>query len=200
MNKKSTSSDWILSAVLASGAFLVTYLFIGMVIGVSLLISILFFISGIFLFQVKKKDVLEQEADLDVSLAEGKRKLGEIRSFEKEIKSAPITVKLQSICLIVEKILAEVTRDPGDLKAARQFLTYYLDATITILNKYVKLSAQNVSDSAIQNSLNRVETMLDTINTAFEKQLTRLLSNDVMDLDTELSLLEKTINMEGLGE
>ncbi len=197
---KNTTPDWILSSVMAAGAFIVTYIFIDMGMLISLLLSGLSFASGVFLFQVKKSRVIEQEADLETSLNEGKRKLDEIVYFRKQIKAMVITEKVSSICTTVEKILAEVKRDPGDLQAARQFLSYYLDATINILNKYVKLSSQNVSDSGITTSLKRVETMLDTINKAFEKQLTRLLSNDVMDLDTELSLLEKTINMEGLGE
>lgn len=99
----------------------------------------------------------------------------------------------------MEKILAEIRRDPADLKRSRQFLSYYLDATINIITKYATLSSQRVDDESIGESLSRTERMLDTINLAFEKQLARLLSNDVMDLDTELTLLEKTIEMEGLG-
>lgn len=197
---KKTTPDWILSSVLSAASFLVSYIFLGMGLPVSLLLGVLFFASGMFLFQVKKSGVIEQEADLDTALAVGKRKLEEIKAFQKQLKNSAVNGKVSSISLTVEKILAEVKRDPGDLKAARQFLSYYLDATITILNKYVKLSSQNVTDSGITGSLKRVETMLDTINSAFEKQLTRLLTNDVMDLDIELSLLEKTINMEGLGE
>jgi 5-bromo-4-chloroindolyl phosphate hydrolysis protein len=197
---KKTTPDWILSAIMASAGFLAAYIFIGMAIGVSLVISSLCFASGLFLFQVKKNDVLAQENDLAASLADGKRKLDEIRGFQKQIAGGAVTAEVNEICVVVQKILAEVKRDPGDLKAARQFLSYYLDATINILRKYVTLSSQNTKDEGIVGSLKRTETMLDTIHRAFEKQLARLLSNDVMDLDIELSLLEKTINMEGLGE
>ena len=74
------------------------------------------------------------------------------------------------------------------------------DSTITILEKYEKLTANPVRDDKIKTSIARVEAMLDTIDKAFEKQLANLLSNDVMDLDAELALLESTINMEGLGD
>lgn len=185
---------------MAGGAFIASYLFFDVGVFVSLVISALFFTSGALLFRTGKADASLRVADLEPALIEGKKKLAGIVAFKKQIRDEVIIGKVNTICLTVEKILAEVKRDPGDLKAARQFLSYYLDATINILNKYVTLSMQNVSDSGIKSSLRRVESMLDTIANAFEKQLTRLLSNDVMDLDTELSLLEKTIQMEGLGD
>ncbi|MFA6504710.1 MAG: 5-bromo-4-chloroindolyl phosphate hydrolysis family protein [Treponemataceae bacterium] len=197
---KGASADWFLSGVLAAASFLVSYIFVDIGLVFSLLISALFFVSGLFLFRLKKPEIVEQENSLATSLQEGKAKLTEIEKFRKLVGDRPTVAKVDAICGIVEKILAEIKRDPGDLKEARQFLTYYLDATINILKKYVQLSSQNVKDANIRLSLERTESMLDTIRSAFEKQLTRLLSNDVMDLDTELSLLEKTIKMEGLGE
>ena len=59
---------------------------------------------------------------------------------------------------------------------------------------------ENVEDDDIRKSLAKVETMLQTIRDAFEKQLGRLLSDDAMDLDAELATLEQTIKMEGLGK
>jgi len=197
---KSASADWFLSGALAAGSFLVSYVFVDIGFAFSLVICALFFVSGLFLFRLKKPGIVEQENSLAASLQEGKAKLTEIEKFRKLVGDRTTIAKVDAICVIVEKILAEIKRDPGDIKEARQFLTYYLDATSNILKKYVQLSSQNVNDAGIRLSLERTESMLDTIRAAFEKQLTRLLSNDVMDLDTELSLLEKTIKMEGLGE
>lgn len=194
------SPDWVLSSSLAAGAFLVSYLFIDIALPFSAAISSLFFASGAVLFRRKKAEILEKAADLASSLADGRKKLLEIEDHGKLIKNRAVNAKVDALCVTVRKILAEIKRDPEDLKIARQFLSYYLDATINILDKYVKLTSQNVTDAGISNSLKRVESMLDTIGAAFEKQLARLLNNDVMDLDTELSLLEKTIQMEGLGE
>lgn len=195
-----TTPDWLLAGALAAGAFLAAYLFIDIILPVSLVIAALFLVSGLFIFRRKLPHMEEKEADLESSLAEGRRKLAEIEALRKQVRDRAVAAKIDSIEETIRKILAEIKRDPGDLKTARQFLSYYLDATITILAKYVKLSAQGVDDQGIRNSLARTGAMLDTIGAAFEKQLARLLTNDVMDLDTELSLLEKTIKLEGLGE
>ena len=68
------------------------------------------------------------------------------------------------------------------------------------MTMFSELAAKNVNDVAIQTALAKVETMLGTIRDAFEKQLAKLLSGEVMDLDVELNLLQQTINMEGLGK
>ena len=47
-------------------------------------------------------------------------------------------------------------------------------------------------------SLAKAERMLDDIQRAFEKQLSALLWDDVLDLDTELSVLEENIELENL--
>lgn len=193
---KDSSPDWILASVTAAAGFLATYVFASFALPVSLVISALAFASGSLLFRKKNALIEPPPPDLEASLAEGRRKLNQIRALGRNIKNE----RLERVCKTIEKILAEIRRDPADLKRARQFLSYYLDSTINILEKYEKLSAQDIGDPAIRASLSRVESMIDTINLAFEKQLSHLLSNDVMDLDTELSLLEKTIQMEGLGE
>ena len=51
-----------------------------------------------------------------------------------------------------------------------------------------------------QKAVERVESLLDMLQTAYEKQLAVLLEDDVMDLETELEVLERTIRMEGLVE
>jgi hypothetical protein len=198
---KDSSPDWIVSGILAAAAFLVTFIFAGFGFAVSLVIGALFFAGGACIFRVRHPVQSEVPLpDLDSALQEGRRKLSDIRALGKKIQVAETCEKIERITVSIERILVEIKRDPADLKRARQFLSYYLDATITIINKYATLSSQSVNDRSIAESLARAERMLDTLDQAFGKQLARLLSNDVMDLDTELSLLEKTIHLEGLGD
>ena len=75
-----------------------------------------------------------------------------------------------------------------------------MDSTLKIVDKYIDLSARGIKSADLVQSLAKVEELLDTIYHAFEKQLEILVKDDVMDLDTELKLLESTIKMEGLGQ
>jgi len=196
-----TTKDGLLSGILASAMFLVFLLVIDAGILASLLAGAAAYAIGFFfLFRVKKPEVLAGETTLKEAIQEGSRKLSEIERLGKQVRKGSMTSQVEDIVGIIGKILAKIEHDPASLKRAHQFLGYYLDSTINILNKYVELSAQNVDDENIKRSLAKAETMLQTIRDAFEKQLGRLLSNDAMDLDAELATLEQTIKMEGLGK
>jgi len=193
------SFDTILSAILASAGFLFSLILFEFGIIASVIIGGLFFVAGYFLFEAKTKIEEDKEFAMEEALKMGNSKLSEIKSLGKAIKQQNLKEKITKICEITEKILAEVKRDPSDLKRAKQFLNYYLDSTIKIVSTYVKLATTEVNDKSIKDYMVKIETMLDTLAQAFDKQLAMLLSNDVMDLDVELSLLESMIKSENLG-
>jgi 5-bromo-4-chloroindolyl phosphate hydrolysis protein len=196
-----TAKDGLLSGILAAAMFLVFLFIVDLGLVLSILVAAVAYAVGFFfLFKVKKPEIIAGESTLRAALQEGARKLAQIQALEKQIRKSSMISQIKDIEGIIGKILAKVERDPSRLQLAHQFLTYYLDSTINILNKYVELSAQNVEDEDIKKSLTKVETMLQTIRDAFDKQLGRLLSDDAMDLDAELATLEQTIKMEGLGK
>lgn len=196
--KKSGNGLW--AGIVAAAVFLIAFLVLGLGIVISLVFAAASFAAGWFLFPTKKPEVLAAEAEVKESLAEGRLKLEKIRSLGKNIQKPGIAGSLGEICTVIEKILKTIADDPKKLRPAKQFLNYYLDATVKILAMYAELASKNVQDAEIQSSLSKVEAMLGTIKDAFEKQLAQLLSGEVMNLDTELSLLQQTINMENLGK
>jgi 5-bromo-4-chloroindolyl phosphate hydrolysis protein len=199
MNKK-TTSDGLLAGIAGAAVFLVLYLLIDAGLILSLVLGVASFLAGFFFFRRKRPEVIEKENELKSSLDAGDKKLSDIRALERKIRKPSMLSKMKEIDDLIEKILVDVRKDPAKLRSARQFLDYYLDATIQILTKYVEISAQNVNDAGIQASLLRVEGMLGTIKDAFDAQLAKLLSNDVMDLDSAVQTLKQTIEMEGLGK
>jgi 5-bromo-4-chloroindolyl phosphate hydrolysis protein len=191
------TSDGLLSGILGAVLFVIFLFIFDVGVIPSLVIGGVGFGAGFLIFMRKKPEILAAETN---SLEEGTKKLAEIRRLEKQIQKATMVSKVKEIDISIGKILSKIQKDPSKLKQAHQFLNYYLDATLKILNKYVELSAQNLHDQTILDSLKKVEDMLQDIKDAFDKFLVKLLSDDVLNLDTELSLLGQTIKMEGLGK
>ena len=193
-----------LAGVLAAVVFAVFFFFLspGSLV-ISAICGFVGLVAGFLLFPAPKRLDLGsgvKPEELREALAGGDRSLAALRKAAKAITDKAAGAKVAEIAKLVERILDDIRKDPKDLRNARQFLGYYLDATIKIVERYVELSAQGLKDRSVQASLRKVEGMLETIRAAFEKQLAMLLSDDVLDLDTEIGLLEKTIRMEGLGE
>ncbi len=198
--KRKTTSDGLLAGVLGAAVFAVFYLLVDVGLVPSLILSGGAFVGGFFLFARRSPEVVDRETDLRVSLDAGEKRHAEIRALARRIRKPSILAKIREIDVAVEKILGVIRKDPSKLRPARQFLDYYLDATIQILTKYVDISSQDLKDPTIQASLTRVEGMLGTIKDAFDAQLAKLLTDDVMDLDAALETLKQTIEMEGLGK
>lgn len=193
-------ADGLLAGLTGALVFLAFYLVLGTGLVVSLVVGVASWAAGFLLFSRKSPVVLAQETEVKEAVAEGRGRLAEIRALGKALKKPSVVALVDQVAEMAERVLTEVETNPKELKQARQFLSYYLDSTLKILTLYVDLGSQNLNDEKIQGSLSRVESLLMTLRDAFENQLKRLLSNDVMDLDTEIALLEQTIKMEGLGK
>lgn len=133
-------------------------------------------------------------------LSAGTQKLTTLKRTADTVSNQSVRGKAFAVCDAVARILSDIREDPKDLRPARKFLGYYLDATINVVDRYATLSAKNVPSSELAASLRRAEDSLDTIKRAYDKQLAQLLENDVMDLDTEIEVLERTIKSEGLAD
>ena len=130
-------------------------------------------------------------------MKEGVEKLKNIRNNTRMITSNEIASKIQDICKTGFDIFDYIDKNPDDVSKARQFINYYLDATEKIVNRYVELSAKKEKTKEIEDSLKNVETILDSIKETYLKQLQNLLEDDLLDLNTEIKVLEKTMKYEG---
>ena len=128
----------------------------------------------------------------------GKDKVAEIDRLSEKIKDPSVKEKVLEIREQVVKIFENFKNDPDDIKISRQFLSYYLDTTIKIIRKYIDLSSQKVISVELKESLKRVDEILVQIIDAFGKHHDKLIQNDIMDLDAEITVMEKTMKMEGM--
>lgn len=202
-DKSGTLGQMILSVVLAGGIF-VAFLVLTNALIPSLFLGLGAFVAGVFLF--KPPRVLKVQVSgltpeiVEQALEAGRLQKDEILRLGSLISTPQVKADALSIADVYEKILADIQTDPKDLKTARSFLNYYPDAVIRILTQYTSLQGKNLRDQGVAESLAKTEQILSTIHRAFEKQLAQLLQDDVMDLDTELELLRRTMESEGLDQ
>ncbi|PKL41205.1 MAG: hypothetical protein CVV44_00780 [Spirochaetae bacterium HGW-Spirochaetae-1] len=134
--------------------------------------------------------------DITKVVEEGVAKLKNIRNNTRKIDNNTVAEKIIEICRVGLDIFENIKIHPEDLQRAKPFINYYLDATDKIVSRYVELS-RNSNNPEIRDSLDRVEAMLDQIQETYKKQLRYLLEDDVLDLNTEITVLERTMKLEG---
>lgn len=200
-SKDSGDSGWIGSAITGAALFAGILIFLGSM-PLAVAGGVAGLVAGSLIFKSRPRidrSLLSQgitQEMLDEALREGALKVGALKQVGMRISSPVVQFKVKQIVEIAQKILEDVRKDPIDLKAARPFLNYYLDTTIRILESYAALSAKKVLDPDVMRSLKRVEALLDQIRLAFHKQLAKLMENEVLDLDTEMQVLQKSIELD----
>ncbi len=129
-------------------------------------------------------------------VAEGMEKLRQISNMTRMIQSNEVAARIKDICKIGVDIFDDIKKSPDDMKRARQFTVYYLDATKKIIEQYVELSGKRNRTVEVEATLKKIEGMLAPIKDTFEKQLANLLEDDLLDINAELAVLKNTIKLE----
>jgi 5-bromo-4-chloroindolyl phosphate hydrolysis protein len=93
---------------------------------------------------------------------------------------------------IARGLFRQVENDPGDLTAARKFLTVYLrgarDATVKFADAYAQ-----ARDAKVRTDY---EALLGDLETTFAERTKALLANDHTDLNVEIEVLRERLAQE----
>ena len=159
-------------------------------------------LAGIFLFPASRPR-LKLPADLDPAtvgkdLEAAGFKIRQIKALAGRISKIEAQKDARRVVDLMGRILDDLYKDPSDIRRARTFLAYHIDATLNVFNRYVELSSQNLRDPGLLDSLRRTEQTFNTMAMAYERLLAGLLENEVMDLDVEIKTLEGAFRSEGV--
>jgi len=128
---------------------------------------------------------------------DGMEKLRQISNTTRMIQSNEVAARIRDICKVGVEIFDYIKKNPGKVNKVRQFTSYYLDATKKIIEQYVELSGRRDRTPEIEQALQKVEGMLDLIKHTFDRQMANLLEDNLLDINTELTVLKNTMKMEG---
>ena len=138
--------------------------------------------------------------ELDKMIADGKKAITEMKRLDDNIADPAISAQIVRLQQLAGKIFAQVEQNPEKLPQIRKFMNYYLPTTLKILNAYDRMGEQGVSGENITSTMQKVEGMMSTIITAFEKQLDSLFGSEAMDISTDMVVLENMMAREGLTD
>ena len=138
--------------------------------------------------------------ELDKMVASGQSAIAEMRRLDEAIADEKISADIRRLETVCQQIFAQVRADPSRLPQIRRFMDYYLPTTLKLLNAYDRMDSTGVSGENIDGTKRRVENIMDTIASAFEKQLDSLFGADAMDISTDIAVLETMLEREGLAE
>ncbi len=150
--------------------------------------------------EVEEKPEPTGNAELDRMISDGNLAIAEMKRLNESIKDEKISRQIDRLEEISGKIFDCVKASPEKLPQIRKFMNYYLPTTLKLLNAYDRMGSQGVSGENISGTMERVENMMGTIVTAFERQLDSLFGDQALDISTDITVLENMMAREGLSD
>lgn len=147
--------------------------------------------------EVIKEEEYASEA-VKLAVEEGIRLLDELKEVNKRIQHEKISSQIDEIEEVASQILVEIKNRPGSVGSIRKFMNYYFPTTIKLLNQYSELEKQSIKVENVQNSMERIEKMMNYITQAFNSQLDNLYEGDAIDISSEITVMEDMMQAEGL--
>ena len=149
--------------------------------------------------QAKQDEQLfAEKPELPATIRQGREMIEQIHRSNDKIEGEEISAKMDQMETIAKKIFEQVQEHPEKLPDIRRLMNYYLPTTLKLLNAYEEFDSQPVQGENIRSAKQQIEATLDTINVAFENLLDKLFTDEVLDVSSDITVLETMLKQEGL--
>lgn len=161
------------------------------------------YIMGSGLDTSKKPGDLEQtrltgDEAADKLILRGREMLAAIRQENEKIPDAQLSAKIEEIEAVAVRIFRTVADQPQKAPQIRRFMEYYLPTTLKMLGSYRKMDERGVAGQNANTTRERIRSAMDVVVDAFKKQLDTLYQNDMLDISTDIDVLETMLKQDSL--
>ena len=136
---------------------------------------------------------------VDQLIERGRGILKEIVEENRLIPDPELSRQIDEMESITNKIFRTVIEQPDKAPQIRRFMDYYLPTTLKMLRGYRKMDERKVSGQEAENVKDKIESAMDVVIGAFKKQLNTLYQNDILDISTDIDVLETMLKQDGLS-
>lgn len=150
--------------------------------------------------QASKVEELSKTGDqtLDMMISKGKNLLAQIRHEDDLIPDPKLSAQIVELEQISTRIFQTVIEQPHKAPQIRRFMDYYLPTTLKMLTGYRRLMERGVGGREANATKERIETAMEVVLGAFRKQLETLFQNDMLDITTDIDVLEAMLRQDSL--
>lgn len=142
----------------------------------------------------------QQRAEIMKVVRDGEFYLKRFETISDRLTGEDMNKKLARLSLVTGRIFDFITDHPHKVGEIKKFMSYYLPTTEKLLDTYEELDKEPVQGENIMKAKKEILDTLDTINYAFENLLDSLYEDTMMDISTDIAVLETMLAQEGLVE
>lgn len=122
----------------------------------------------------REQEALAAQEKSSVIPKEAREYLQQMRQADVAIQDEAVSAKIRILEARTNQIFQVVSENPDKLPAIRKFMQYYLPTLLKLLRSYDHMEEQGIRGENIRRTMQEIETVLDTVVEAFNKQLDNL--------------------------
>jgi hypothetical protein len=135
---------------------------------------------------------------VDRLVKRGRDILAQIRQENERIPSATLSGQMDQLDTIANKIFRTVIEQPAKAPQIRRFMDYYLPTTLKMLQSYRLMDERKLQGQDADKLRSKIESAMEVVVGAFQKQLDTLYKNDFLDISTDIDVLETMLKQDNL--
>ncbi len=136
----------------------------------------------------------------DEVITRGLEMIKTIQAENAAIPDAKLSAQMAQLCSKCEQILRTVSEAPSKAPQVRKFMNYYLPTTVKILANYRTMQNRGVSLQELHTARETTVRGMDMILTACQKQIDNLHRENMMDISTDIDVLEQMLKRDGYAD
>lgn len=179
----------------------VTLFYLGFIAGgkplfASLFVALLGSVGyGLYYGLDPRRDKLPDMGDIDPTmvfetLQQAEDTLAEATHHNDAIDDTILQQKVSEAIAKAHQIVETIKQDPKDFRVARKFLMVFVDGIADVTRRYTAVESDAIDPEMRQ----RLHTLMDDVQGRFDKELERLKSNNLFDLDVTIDTLKAQVN------
>lgn len=149
---------------------------------------------------LKKMEGETGNPEVDALLEKGREMITEIRRENDLIPDSSLSYKLDLLENQCAEIFRTVYDKPEKAPQIRKFMDYYLPTTLKMVKGYRMLDERGVTGEEAVNARRRIDDALGVVIQGCSKLMDKLYQGDVLDLTTDIDVLEQMLKRDGLTE
>ncbi|WP_077620817.1 5-bromo-4-chloroindolyl phosphate hydrolysis family protein [Bacillus sinesaloumensis] len=129
---------------------------------------------------------------IERNLKEARKKLARLNKSLFTVRHIPSLKQRVDLHRVTKKIYRLSKSEPKRFYKAERFFFSHLDSVVELTEKYAFLSSQPKRNSELERSLHETRRVLEELTHTIEKDLHRMLSNDIEDLHFEIDVAKNS--------
>jgi hypothetical protein len=135
---------------------------------------------------------------LDNGIAQMRQSVTYFRQLGQTASDAGLKRDIETICVFSDKLVSAAETDDTKRAAIRKFLNYYLPVLYKLAAKHAELEAMHLTSAQSVQIKAKITGAVSKAAEAFEVKLNSLYENEILDIDSEISVLETMLAKDGL--